>query len=102
MAIEELKKEELEQVAGGKELGQSRLSGWVTVAGLEKGYLALRTAPYYDSKNEILGSESYNGYTLLITGGYAWGADGRQYVWVYNPLTGMSGYTNASFLRAQA
>ena len=100
MAIEELNKEELEKVAGGKDLGQDKLSGWVTVTGLLKGYLALRTAPYYDSSNEIKGSESYNGDTLLITGGYAWGADGRQYVWVYNPRTGMSGYTHASYLQA--
>ena len=101
MAIEELNKEELEQVAGGKTLGEKSktLSGWVTVTGLLKGYLALRTAPYYDSSNEILGSESYNGDSLQITGGYAWGADGRQYVWVYNPRTGKSGYTTASYLK---
>ena len=89
-----LNNEELEKVAGG-----ATLSGYVTVTGLLKGYLALRTEPYYDSRNEIRGSESYNGQTLQITGGYAYGADGRTYVWVYNPRTGRSGYTNASYLK---
>jgi len=85
--------QELENVAGGAASGR-----WVTVNGLQTGYLALRTQPKYDYSNEIRGSESYNGQVLQITGGYATGADGKTYVWVYNPRSGMSGWTNAQFL----
>ena len=91
--IEKMNDQELEAVAGG--YGEGR---WVTVNGLQTGYLALRTKPCYDPQNEIRGSESYNGQALQITGGYAPGADGRTYVWVYNPRSGMSGWTNAQFL----
>ena len=92
--FEKLNEQELETVAGGFSAGT-----WVTVRGLQTGYLALRTAPNYDYANEIRGSESYNGQILQITGGYAVGFDGKTYVWVYNPRTGRSGWTNASFLR---
>lgn len=85
---------ELEQVAGGYSS-----DGWVTVTGLHKGFLALRSAPGYDRKNEIAGSESYNGDLLQITGGSTKGFDGETYLWVYNPRTGKSGWTNARYLR---
>ena len=91
--IEKMSDQELESTAGGFAAGT-----WVTVRGLQTGYLALRTAPTYDYKNEIRGSESANGQPLQITGGYTVGADGRTYVWVYNPRSGMSGWTNAAFL----
>jgi len=91
--IKKMDEQELESTAGGYGAGQ-----WVTVNGLQTGYLALRTQPYYDPNNEIRGSESYNGHALQITGGYAAGADGRTYVWVYNPRSGMSGWTNAQYL----
>ena len=93
----EMKKQserELEQVAGGIDK-----DGWATVTGLRKGFLALRTAPGYDYNNEIRGSESYNGDRLQITGGTTVGFDGKIYVWVYNPRSGRSGWTNAAFLR---
>ena len=86
---------ELEQVAGGR----GDKDGWCTVAGLHSGFLALRTAPVYDYNNEIRGSESYNGDRLKITGNYTMGTDGETYVWVFNPRTGMSGWTNARYLR---
>lgn len=91
--IKKMDDQELENTAGGFAAGT-----WVTVRGLQTGYLALRTAPNYDYKNEIRGSESGNGQPLQITGGYAAGPDGRTYVWVYNPRSGMSGWTNAQFL----
>ena len=91
--MEKLKDQELEATAGGFSQGE-----WVTVRGLQTGYLALRTQPTYDYNNEIRGSESYNGQVLQITGGYAPGSDGRTYVWVYNPRSGMSGWTNAQYL----
>jgi len=88
-----MNEQELEEIAGGFAAGT-----WVTVTGLKTGYLALRTAPNYDYKNEIRGSESGNGQILQITGGYTGGPDGRTYVWVFNPRSGMSGWTNAQFL----
>jgi len=91
--FEKMNEQELEKVAGGFSAGT-----WVTVRGLQTGYLALRTAPNYDYANEIRGSESYNGQVLQITGGYSAGADGRIYVWVFNPRSGMSGWTNAQYL----
>ncbi len=91
--VANLSSEELEKVAGGVDA-----DGWATVWGLQSGYLALRTSPGYDFNNEIRGSESYNGYRLQITGSYTTGFDGRTYVWVYNPRTGKSGWTNAAFL----
>ena len=91
--LERKNDQELEQVAGGVDR-----YGWATVYGLKTGYLALRTAPGYDYNNEIRGSESYNGDRLQITGSYVAGFDGRTYVWVFNPRSGRSGWTNAAFL----
>ena len=94
LEIKKIDEQELNEVSGG--VGAN---GWATVTGLQSGYLALRTAPCYDYNNEIRGSESYNGQQLQITGSYVQGTDGRTYVWVYNPRSGMSGYVNASYLR---
>ncbi len=92
--IEKLDNQQLEEIAGGA----FTPGGWVTVCGLQTGYLALRTSPGYDYNNEIRGSESYNGQPLQVTGGYTFGSDGKTYVWVYNPRSGRSGYVNAAFL----
>ena len=94
MEEKKLNDAELEAVAGGYSK-----DGWVTVTGLHAGFLALRSEAGYDRENEILGSESYNGQVLQITGGYAPGSDGRTYVWVYNPRTGKSGWVNARYIR---
>ena len=94
--INKMGEQELETVAGGNYGGGN--GSWVTVRGLQTGYLALRTTPTYDFSNEIRGSESYNGQPLQITGGYAYGSDGKTYVWVYNPRSGRSGWTNAAYL----
>ena len=91
--MKSVKDQELETAVGG--YGEGR---WVTVSGLQTGYLAMRLRPTYDPNNEIRGSESYNGQALQITGGYTTGSDGRTYVWVYNPRTGTSGWVNAQFL----
>ena len=88
--FEKMNEQELESVAGGFSTGT-----WVTVSGLQTGYLALRTAPNYDYANEIRGSESYNGQILQITGGDRAGPDGRVYVWGFNPRSGMSGRAHA-------
>ena len=95
--MEKMNDQKMESVAGGN-YGSSGNGRWVTVRGLETGYLALRTAPTYDYNNEIRGSESYNGQMLEITGGYTQGSDGKLYVYVRNPRSGMSGWTNAAFL----
>ena len=93
MEEKKLNDAELEAVAGGYSK-----DGWVTVTGLHAGFLALRSEAGYDRENEILGSESYNGDKLQITGGYTTGFDGETYVWVYNPRTERSGWTNARYL----
>ena len=58
---------------------------------VDTGYLALRTAPAYDEANEI--GELYNGDSVEITGGRS-----GNYVWVYSPKYGCSGYVNSNFL----
>lgn len=92
--ITKASEQELEGVAGGL-----NMNGWATVCNLKTGYLALRTKPGYDYANEIRGSESFNGDTLQITGGYAVGPDGKTYVYVFNPRSNRSGWVNAAFLR---
>ncbi len=92
--LKKINENELENTVGGV-----TQDGWATVYGIQTGYLALRTAAGYDYKNEIRGSESYNGDLLQIIGPYTTGFDGKTYVWVYNPRTKMCGWTNASFLR---
>ena len=92
--MEKMNEQALEDIAGGV-----TQDGWATVSGLQTGYLALRTRPVYDYNNEIRGSESYNGDRLQITGSWTTGSDGKTYVWVYNPRSGVSGYVNAAFLR---
>ena len=96
--MEKMNDMEMDTVAGGN-YGGPNTGNWVTVRGLQTGYLALRSQPNYDYNNEIRGSESYNGDPLQITGGYATGFDGRTYVWVFNPRSGRSGWVNAKFLR---
>ena len=91
--IEKIQDQQLVNTAGGMNAGR-----WVTVGGLQTGYLAMRTQPRYDFDNEIRGSESYNGQALQVTGSYVTGSDGRTYVWVYNPRTGVSGWVNAAFV----
>ena len=94
MEEKKLNDAELEADAGGYSK-----DGWGTVTGLHAGFLALRSEAGYDRENEILGSESYNGDRLRITGGRTVGFDGKDYVWVYNPRTGKSGWVNARYIR---
>ena len=94
MDEQKVKDAELEQAAGGYGgYGNQR-----RVSGLQKGYLAMRTAAYYDANNEIRGAELHNGDVVIVQGAITPGGDGRTYVWVYSPRTGVSGYVNASFL----
>ena len=70
---------------------QPQNSSYRTVYGVDY-YLALRSAPAYDPSNEI--GKIYNGQTVEITGGWS-----GEYVWVYAPTLGMSGYVNGDYLR---
>ncbi len=60
---------------------------------VDKGYLALRTAPSYDEANEI--GELYTGDTVQVQD-----TSNGQYWWVYSPKHGKSGYVNADYLRS--
>ena len=64
---------------------------WKTVY-VSSGYLALRTAPSYDSGNEI--GQLYTGDSVQLTGGAVSGS----YVQVYSPKIGSYGWVNAGFL----
>ena len=96
--FEKINEQELENAAGGAAAGGNMR----VVAGLQSGYLAVRTAPAAQYENEIQSTKLYNGDTVQITGGYVQGPGfGGQttYVWVYVPKTGVSGYVNANYLR---
>ena len=87
--------EELENAAGGATFP----GNWKTVAGLQKGYLAIRTSPTYDYGNEMRGYELYNGDAVQVLDTPVMGSDGKVYVRVYSPKSGVTGYVNANFLR---
>ena len=63
---------------------------WKTVR-VDSGYLALRDAPSYDSRDEI--GQLNNGDTVMVEGE----CDGS-YIYVYSPKYGTSGWVNAGFL----
>ena len=67
---------------------QSKGTYRVTVA---KGYLALRTAPAYDDRNEI--GELYSGDTVTVLS-----KPSGKYWWVYSPKYGREGYVNKNYL----
>ena len=94
--FEELSEQDLEAVAGG--VDQHKAGGWMTVSGLQSGFLAIRTQPSYDSSNEIKGAELYNGDQVQLKGRPVLGTDGRTYVMVFSPKTGTTGYVNHAFL----
>lgn len=58
---------------------------------VDKGYLALRTAPAYDEANEI--GELYTGDVVTVKD-----RSNRQYWWVYSSKYGKSGYVNKDYL----
>ena len=95
---EELKKindVEVEEVAGG---AGYKANGYRTVCRLEKGYLAMRTAPTYDYSNEIRGAELYNGDQVILLGTPVIGSDGRTYVYVQAVKNNVQGYVNNAYL----
>ena len=86
--FEKIDGQELENAAGGNN-GPGAVN-MKTVANLQNGYLAVRTAPAAKYENEIQSTKLYNGDKVQITGSY---------VWVFVPKTGVSGYVNAYFLK---
>ena len=86
---------QLEEITGGaRKTGDN---GYRKVAKLKKGWLALRTKPYYDERNEI--AHLFNGdkvrivnFTLIRS------SDGHQYYLVYSPKFRKQGYVNAAYL----
>ena len=75
---------------GGGNSNNSGSYGSYTVTGT-KNYLALRTAPAYDSRNEI--GRLYNGETVTVQD-----TSNKTYWYVYSPKLGKSGYVNKRYL----
>ena len=95
--------EELTQTVGGREgkvgieEGPKR-----TVHGLESGWLALRSEPRYDYRNEI--GQLYNDDEVQIIGNDAITehdfdkAEYTDYTWVYSKRLNKSGWVNSRFI----
>ena len=71
--------------------GSSYAGGSSYTVSVSKGYLALRTAKAYDSKNEI--GELYSGDTVQVQD-----TSDSTYWYVYAPKLGKSGYVNRNYL----
>lgn len=99
---EEFKKlspEEMEGITGGVDgkVGLDMNGPWKKVANLQTGWLALRSEPVYDYKNEI--GQLYNGDSVQIIGnGSGVSSDGQSYIWVWAPRINKSGWVNARFI----
>ena len=95
--MNKINEQELNNVAGGAAQNQ-----WKTVANIQSGYLAIRTAPAADYNNEINHIGLHNGDKVQITGSYVqgtgFGGGAATYVWVFAPKFGISGYVNAAYL----
>ena len=71
--------------------GGSYIGGSSYTVSVSKGYLALRNAKAYDSKNEI--GELYSGDTVQVQD-----SSDSTYWYVYAPKLGKSGYVNRNYL----
>ena len=89
-----MNEQELEEVTGGKNALSSQ--------GLSSGYLALRSAPCYDSRNEI--GKLYNGDKVILKSDTIYVKDdfnkndSTPYVYVHACDLNMDGWVNKSFL----
>ena len=72
-------------------VGAAGPNSYTYTVSVAKGYLALRTAPAYDSANEI--GALYSGDTVQVQC-----PDSSDYWWVYAPRLGQSGYVNRRYL----
>ena len=68
---------------------------YLTVTGTTH-YLAFRTEPDYDERNEI--GKLFNGEIVQIAGGRYQGRDGRIYLYVYAPKFGRYGFVNENYV----
>ena len=87
--------DELDGVTGGAAKAISN-SSMKVVKNLQSGWLALRSEPTYDYKNEI--GKLYNGDKVQIIGTSKVGTDGRVYVQVSAPKLNKKGWVNAGFI----
>ena len=95
--------EELNRTVGGREGKVGLWEGpYRTVHGLQSGWLALRSEPCYDARNEI--GHLYNGDRVQIMGNDALTehdfdkAAYTAYTWVYSPKLNKSGWVNSRFI----
>jgi hypothetical protein len=95
--------QELTQVAGGREGKVGIEEGPMkTVHGLQTGWLALRSEPRYDAKNEI--GQLYNDDVVQVMGNDAIAfhdfdkAEYTGYTWVYSKRLNKSGWVNSRFI----
>ena len=97
--------QELEEVTGGKNALSSHgrpSKNYRKVKGLSSGYLALRSAPCYDSRNEI--GKLYNGDKVILKSDTIYVKDdfnkndSTPYVYVHACDLNMDGWVNKSFL----
>ena len=102
--IRKMNNEELTQVTGGVEGMVGLYDGeYMEVQGLESGWLALRSEPCYDYKNEI--GQLFNGDRVKLCGNDAMAehdfdkTEYTGYTWVYSPRLNKSGWVNKRFLR---
>lgn len=81
----------LEKVTGAGDIGMGRGTGLFMEVRVEKGYLALRTAPEYRESNEI--GRLYTGDIVKYLRPH-----NKDYIYVYSQKHGQSGYVNCGFV----
>jgi len=95
--------EELEKIAGGVDGMVGLYDGpYKTVSGIQTGYLALRSDPSYNARNEI--GQLNNGDRVKVCGNDAitdhdFDKGYTSYTWVYSPRLNKSGWVNSRFIR---
>lgn len=96
MEIKDMKvisEDELGGITGGANGWVGLYHGpWKKVKHLKSGWLALRSAPFYDYSNEI--GQLYNGDSVQITGN----SSGDGYIWVYAKKLNKSGWVNERYI----
>ena len=102
-AYMKMSNEELMLAVGGRRGKKGLCEGPIrTVHGLQSGWLALRSEPRYDYRNEI--GQLYNGDEVQIIGNDAITYDDfdnaptTAYIWVYSKRLNMSSWVNSRFI----
>ena len=96
--LKKITETELKEITGGADGKVGLYEGpWKTVRNLKTGWLAIRTDPVYDYRNEI--GQLYNGDSVQIIGnGSGVSSDGQSYIWVWSPRLNKSGWGNENFI----